>query len=186
MGWVRRTALATLCAALLAGCGNDPTPVPDVATPRAPEGERTVRLKAAGVRFEAPVNWSDLPARGRRAGGIQSNRATLAVWRYERSEPLPESRAQLERVQELLVERVRQRDPGFELEETSYDRRGGARTIELVGRQTIAGLPFGVRSAHLFSDGEELVVDAYAPPEHFERVDRTVFRPLLRSLKLDG
>jgi hypothetical protein len=34
----------------------------------------------------------------------------------------------------------------------------------------------------VYAHGAELVLDAYAPPAEFARVDRTVFRPLLRSL----
>jgi hypothetical protein len=167
----------------VAGCGNRRTQPPDVITPDAPQGTREVRLK--GVRFTAPFNWQDLPALGLRAGGIQSNTATVAVWRYPRSEPLPASSAALDEVEGLLVERVKRRDATFELRSSSTGRLAGARAIQLVGRQTIAGLPFGVRSAHVFAAGTEIVVDAYARPQDFAALDASVFRPLLRSLKLD-
>ena len=61
-----------------------------------------------------------------------------------------------------------------------------ARAIELTGTQTVAGFTYDVRSAHLFREGAEVVVDAYAPPADFPRVDRTVFEPALRSLKLSS
>jgi hypothetical protein len=173
-----------LVAVALGGCGNARTAPPDVTTPEAPKGTRVVALKPSGVRFTAPVNWRDLPALGRRAGGIQSRTATVAIWAYRRTEPLPADRAALEEVQGLLLERVRRRDPSFRLDRSTVGRRAGAHAIELVGRQTIAGLPFGVRSAHLFSNGTEYVVDAYAPPQRFEALDATVFQPLLRSLEL--
>jgi hypothetical protein len=143
-----------------------------------------VRLPKAGIRFTAPFNWPDLTPTGTMVGGIRNKRATVAVWRYPRSEPLPATRKALEEVEKLLMERVKRRDPTFQATGTSFPRRDGARSIELVGRQTIAGLPFGVRSAHIFAEGAEIVFDAYAPPEHFERVDRTVFQPLLESLRL--
>jgi hypothetical protein len=41
-----------------------------------------------------------------------------------------------------------------------------------------------VRSTHLYAYGAELVVDAYAPPGEFARVDRRVFGPMLRSLRV--
>jgi hypothetical protein len=41
-----------------------------------------------------------------------------------------------------------------------------------------------VRSTHLYAHGGELVVDAYAPPGEYAKVDRAVFGPLLRSLRL--
>ena len=180
-----RGALACLLSVVLvAGCGNDVTPPPDAQTPDPPAGTREVELEDAGVAFTAPFNWPDLQAEGLRAGGIQSKRARVAVWRYERTEPLPRTAAELRAAERRLVDRVRERDASFELDEARRLERGDARAIELVGRQTIGGRPYGVRSSHIFHDGAEVVVDAYAPPEHFERVDRTVFVPLLESLEL--
>lgn len=175
------TAMAGLA---LTGCGNSRTPVPDVRHADPPRGDRKVDLRAARVRFTAPFNWSDLPAQGPRAGGIQSKTATVAVWRYPRTEPLPVGRAALKRVRDLLVARVKARDASFRLRSSALTRRGGARAIELVGAQRIAGLPFDVRSTHVFKGGAEIVVDAYAPPEDFARVDRTVFRPVLETLRI--
>ena len=170
---------------LLAGCGNPVTKPPEIRAADAPAGTRVVNLPAVGVKFTAPFNWPDLssldPAM---VAGIQNKRATIAIWRYPRSEPLPTTGAALKEVQGLLVERVKRRDPTFKLEQASRPRRGGKPTIELLGRQTIAGLPFRVRSAHVFAFGAEIVVDAFAPPEEFERVDRTVFEPFMKSLRL--
>jgi hypothetical protein len=185
---VRRAAFvpaaALLATGLLAGCGNSRTPVPDVRHPDAPVGGRPVVLKEAGVRFTSPGNWGPLPALGARAGGIRSKTATLAVWRYPRSEPLPTTDAAIRQARDRLVERVKTRDATFELRSSEVSRRDGARAVELVGRQTIAGLPFMVRSTHVFHDGAEVVLDAYAPPEDFERVDRTVFVPVLDTVEL--
>jgi hypothetical protein len=181
---VRRAATALVAALVLAGCGNSRTRVPDVRTPDAPQGSRDVRLRAAGIRFKAPVNWPDLPAQGARAGGIQSKTATLAIWRYPRTEPLPSSAAALAEVRGLLVDRIKQRDTTFKVRTQRSLRLAGARAIQVTGSATIAGLPFRVRSTHLFKDGAEVVVDAYAPPRDFARVDATVFRPLLRTLRL--
>lgn len=169
----------------LAGCGNDRTAPPDVDTPRAPEGERTVRLDAAGIRFTAPRNWPDLPRQDPREGGIRSGRATVAIWRYTRAQALPRTRAELERVRDLLLERVRARDATYEARSTRIVRRGGAPGIELLGTQTLAGTEVGVRSAHLFARGSEYVIDAYAPPGEFERLDADVFLPLLRSVRIE-
>ena len=173
-----------LAGAVLSACGNDRTPAADVDTPEPPQGERTVRLKEAGIRFQAPGNWPDLPLEEPRVGGIRSGRATVAIWRYARDQELPASRDELERARDLLLERVESRDPEYEADRTRIVRRGGARGIELLGRQTLAGQPARTRSAHLFKDGREYVVDAYAPPEHFERLDEQVFLPLLRSLRI--
>ncbi|CAA9507219.1 MAG: hypothetical protein AVDCRST_MAG30-2272 [uncultured Solirubrobacteraceae bacterium] len=177
-------ALVGLAVVLLAGCGNERTPVPDVATPADPAGTRPIDLEDAGVFFTGPGNWDDGDARGALAGGVQSGRATVAVWRYPRTEPLPITRAQLTRVRDLLVERVRQRDPTFEPEASRVTRRAGEPAIELLGQQTIEGRRVKVRSAHVFAGGAEIVVDAYAPPADFDRLDPTVFLPALGSLRL--
>lgn len=180
-----RTAIALVAVALLGGCGNERTRPPDTRSPDEPVGTRIVRLRTAGVSFTAPVNWPDLKGLDpSMVAGLQNKRATIAVWRYPRSEPLPASRKALEEVQGLLVQRVKLKDASFVLDSALYPTRDDARSIELLGQQTIAGLPFKVRSAHVFSDSAEIVVDAFAPPEHFDRVDKSVFQPLLRSLKL--
>lgn len=182
---MRRIALSLALAALLAGCGNERQEPPDVRTPSAPDGgERPVRYEDAGVRLKAPNSWRDLQPQGSRIGGIQSGLGTLAIWRYPRSEPLPAGKEALEEVEDLLVERIKQRNPTFQLRSSRLTRRGGARGIELLGEQEIAGLPYEVRSSHLFAHGAEIVVDAYAPPEEFARVDRTIFEPVLRSLRV--
>ena len=179
-----RLTTALLASAALAGCGNDRTAPPDVDTPQDPAGTRSVRLEEAGIRFRAPGNWPDLPLEEPRVGGVRSGRATVAIWRYARDEELPGTRAELERARELLLDRVRERDESYESERARIVRRGGAPGVELLGRQTIAGSPARSRSAHLFARGREYVIDAYAPPADFERLDEQVFLPLLRSLRI--
>ena len=176
--------LAVLLACVGAGCGNERTKPPETQSPDPPAGERTDRYPEAGITFTAPANWPQLQEQGLRIGGIQNKRATLAIWRYPRAEPLPDSDAELEEVERLLIERVKRRDPTFKLEKSTRRRRGGARAIELVGTQTAAGLPYGVRSSHVFFADHEIVLDGYAPPAFFPRVDETVFVPLLESLEL--
>lgn len=174
-----------MAAILLSGCGNERARPADTLTPAAPGGTRVVKVPVAGLKLLGPANWQDLAPRDpSMVAGLQSRRATIAIWRYPRSEPLPASRAVLEEVQGLLVARVKAKDPSFKLDMATYPTRDGARSIELVGSQTIAGLPFRVRSAHIFYRGAEIIVDAFAPPEHFDRVDKTVFEPLLESLEL--
>jgi hypothetical protein len=179
---VRRPLLAIALAAAFTGCGNDITRPPETRVPDPPRGTREVKLD--GIRFTAPFNWPDLQPEGQRIGGIQNKLATVAIWRYPRSETLPKTRAALKEVRDLLIERVKQRDTTFDLRSSELTRRGGARAIELVGRQTMAGLPYEVRSSHIFHDGAEIVVDAFSPPQYFERLDETVFVPLLDSLEL--
>lgn len=182
---MRRLLWTLACSAALAGCGNDPAPVADVVQPEPARGDRVIRLDEAGVRFTGPFNWRDLVVvQNGAVGGVQSNRAVLAVWRYERSEPLPQTVEALEEVRDLLVERVKSRDASFKLIDSELTRLAGARAIVLRGTQTIAGLPVEVRSAHVFREGAEIVLDGYAPPESFDRVDKAVFQRALRTLKL--
>ncbi len=181
---MRRPAVLLLLAAGLAGCGNARTQPPDVATPRAPAGKRTVRLAPAGIAFVAPRNWAPLAPETPQVGGIQSGTATLAIWRYPRSEPLPAGRAELRQARRRLVAEVRRRGPQVQIRSSRITQRAGAPAVELVARQPVAGVQRDVRSSHLFARGAEVVVDAYAPPAQFRRVDTTVFEPLLRSLRL--
>lgn len=181
---MRRLAGTLIAAAALAGCGNARTRPPDIEHPDAPYRSRAYDYQVAGVAFEAPENWQSLPADGPLIGGIRNKTGTVAIWRYPRTEPLPADRRALKEVRGLLEARVKLRNPTFRIRESRLRRRGGARGIELVGSQTIAGLPYEVRSSHLFKAGAEVVVDAYAPPADFARVDRTIFKPLLRSLEV--
>lgn len=181
---MRPAFAALVLAAGLTGCGNARTQPPDVSHPKAPAGERQVTLSAAGVAYTAPGNWGDLAAQDTRVGGVQSSSATVAIWRYPRQEPLPGGRAELRAARDRLVAQVMQRQPQVQMRSARITRRAGAPAIELVARQPVAGVQRDVRSSHVFRDGAEVVVDAYAPPQEFARVDRSAFRPLLRSLKL--
>lgn len=184
-GGVRLAVLAAVASLAAAGCGAERTPTPDVLTPKAPRGERTVVLEDAGVRFRAPRNWDGLDPAPPLEGGVRSKSAVVAIWRYPRVEPLPAGRGELARAQERLVELVKERDPTFTVRTSAVTEVDEARAIELLGRQTIAGLRYDVRSTHVFTDGVEVVVDAYAPPEFFFEMDTTVFLPLLDSLTLE-
>jgi hypothetical protein len=41
-----------------------------------------------------------------------------------------------------------------------------------------------MRSLHAYGHGLEVVMDAFAPPKEFARVDRQTFGPMTRSLQL--
>jgi len=179
-----RRAPVLLLLLFVAGCGNDRTLPPDVDTPQAPVGERTVRIADARLQFEAPENWADLPPAPPRVGGVRSGRATVAIWRYPRAETLPRTAKELRRVRDLLVARIQSRDTTFEERSTRVLRLDDVPAIEVVGRQTIGGFAVTVRSTHLFYREAEVVIDAYAPPGAFERTDREVFLPIQRSLRI--
>jgi hypothetical protein len=181
---VRRLAPLALAAALLAGCGEERTRPPDVAHAVAPEPRVDVHLRGQGIRYLRPRNWDQLPPAGSLVGGVTSRTATVAVWRYPRTEPLPQDDAALERVETLLLDRVRQRNPTFTLRTSEITRLAGAPAIVLVGSQAASGFAYDVRSAHVYKAGAEVVVDSYAPSADFAQLDRKVFQPLLASLKV--
>jgi hypothetical protein len=184
---VRRPAAAVLLsAAVLAGCGNDRQDPPDAATPAAPEGTVDARYPEAGVAFEAPGGWNVERGEDPLVATVQSGRATVAVWRYPRTEPLPRTREDLEAAAESLRAAVQARDGAFEFDYARVVRRPGIRGVEVKGSGRNQGAERAVRSLHVYAEGAEIVVDAYAPPKDFERVDEAVFVPLTRSLRVSA
>jgi hypothetical protein len=177
---LRRLFLLIATAAVLAGCGNARTPPPDIDHAVDPTVPKEIKIRDTGIAFTAPANWQAVPAVGSLVGGVKSKTATVAVWRYPREEPLPKGEAELAEARRRLIEHVSDQDPTLDLRRRKLRKHG----IELVGTQTIAGVPVGIRSVHVFHNGAEVVVDAYAPPEDFDRVDESVFRPLIRSLRV--
>ena len=182
---VHRLALTLAAAALAAGCGAERVEAPDVKTPATAGPRADVAFPKAGLTFSAPRAWRFIPGEAPLVASTSSGLATIAVWRYPRTEPLPRDDAALETAQEALLGAIRTRDPRFEERGTRRVEVDGAPGIEVVGDQRVSGRPRRVRSTHVYAKEAEYVVDAYAPPEQFPAVDRAVFRPLLRSLKID-
>ncbi len=176
-------ALAAL-AALAVGCGNDRTPPPDVFTPGPPLGSNTQSYDTAGLGFEAPAGWSLAPGQAPLVATMATGRATVSVFRYPRTEPLPRDAASLDAAAEALVGAAKQRDPSFVEIKRARLRVDGRPAVVLRGTETVAGQPRTVRSTHVYAFGGEVVVDAIAPAADFARVDAEVFRPLVRSLEL--
>ena len=169
---------------LAAGCGNQRTPAPRIPPAAAPVGKRTVRLGSEGVGFQRPANWSFSLGAAPQVATIGSGRAVVVLWRYPRAEPLPDDAASLDRARLALIAAAKARDRSLRVISSRTVTVGGAKGVELVADERLRSHPREVRSTHLYAHGAELVVDAYAPPSEFPRVDRTVFRPLLRSLRV--
>jgi hypothetical protein len=178
--------LMLLCVCtVLAGCGNARTSPPDLSTPATPDGFSHTAYPAAGLRFNAPRDWRSIPGSSPQVVILQSGLATVAVWRYPRDGTLPHTRASLKTALHALLAQVATRDPTF--------RRAGAAVVDVAhhgaiqirGLETIDGLRREVRSTHLFVNRSEVVIDAFAPPDQFTRVDTQVFHPLLRSLRVE-
>jgi hypothetical protein len=176
--------VAAGAALALVGCGNQRTPAPRVPPPAAPVGQRPVEFFAAGVGFRRPANWVLGPGNAPQLAIIGSGRAAVVLWRYPRTEPLPKGADDLARARRALIAAARARDRSLRVISARTVSVGGARGVELVADERLGASRRRVRSTHLYAHGAELVVDAFAPPDEFTRVDRTVFVPLLRSLRV--
>ena len=182
-----RLALLGLAAAVvLAGCGNARTSPPDTGRILAPTTFRDVKYPAQGISLRAPANWRIFPGAGSQVATIAIGDGQIAIWRYERSEPVPETRSQLKAARKALVAQVERRDPTFEVTSSRLVVKPGTRAVELVGQATNQGQRRSVRSLHAYRQGVEVVVDAFAPPEDFARVDEETFGPVTRSLRLSA
>ena len=117
-----------------------------------------------------------------RAGG----QATVAIWRYPRTETLPKTKLELQAARDALVDASLKRDATFEKIKTAATTIAGAPAVQIRAREQIAGQPRTVRSTHIYADGAEYVIDAYADADSFRAVDAKVFRPLLRSVHVSS
>jgi hypothetical protein len=183
----RAAAAVTLAAALAAaasGCGNQRQAPPDVTTPGPPLGTTQQAFPAAGLRFQAPAGWTITPGTAPLIVTITTGQATLAVYRYPRSEALPASKAQLGAALDALVAAAKTRDPTFQEIRRNTLQVDGKPAVQLRGTETVDGQPRVVRSTHVYADGGEVVVDAFAPASDFRRVDAQAFRGVLRSLAI--
>ena len=94
-----------------AGCGATRQRAPDTATAQPPAGRppRAGRERRAPPR--APVAGRGRAGRRRRCSALSSGRATVTLWRYPRTQPLPRSAAALRQATRDLLAATRARDP---------------------------------------------------------------------------
>lgn len=181
---IRSAIPLALAAVAVAGCGAVREGPPDTATAQAPQGTARVEPAGTGVQLHVPRSWS----RGRGAApellSVASGRATITLWRYPRSQPLPRSRAALRQAAQDLLAAVQARDQSFAPISARRTRVDGRPAVEVRGTATIAGQQRRVRSVHVYAFGAELVVDAVVEPAQDARVGREVVTPLLRSLRV--
>lgn len=184
---LRASILGIVAAALVvSGCGSDPQRPPDVGTPGPPGALTALDLPQQGVKLQVPGAWKSEPAP---AGGpllatYTSGRATIAVWRYPRTEPLPKTKSDLEATRDSLVAAVKARDPQYTVNSTRILRGSSRRGVEIIGTGTNSGFPRRARSLHLFGGGAEVVLDQYTTPDFFAQIDGDVFRDVASSLRV--
>ena len=178
-------ALLTTVALLVAACGAERVEPPDTSQPFATQAPSPREFPAAGVKFRAPADLESATADAPLVTSMSTGSATVAIWRYPRTEPLPRSEDALQAAEEALRGAVRTRDPKFEVERIRRVEVDGARALQVVGTGSVGGRPRRMRSTHVYAKGAEIVVDAYAAPEHFSFADKALFAPLLDSMKID-
>lgn len=177
-------AAAAALAFTAAGCGDARKSPPDPTTIGRPFGLIQTDFPKSGMSIQVPKEWRKADGTAPLVVTMQAGSATVAVWRYPRTEPLPADHAALVAAKSALVAAVVQRDPTFSLTRAKLLHVGDAKAIEVIGTGSIAGLRRRLRSTHVYAAGAEFVVDAYAPPDQFARVDREVFAPVTTSLKI--
>ena len=181
----RPALTAALLATLAAGCGADRLDTPDASRPYTIEGPTERAFPAAGVSFEAPGDWRFDPGKAPLVATTSSGTATIAIWRYPRTEALPRDDIALDQADGALREAAKARDENLRVQQSRKVRVDGARGIQLVGIEQVAGRERQVRSTHVYAKGAEYVIDTYAGLRDFALVDRTVFQPLVRTFKID-
>jgi hypothetical protein len=176
--------LAVATAASLAACGNQRQHPPG--TPRAadPIGPLTAALPRYGVTFRHPANWPLGRLRPPLLAAFNSGQATVVLWRYAREEQLPRNDGELLRARSARVAAARARDRTLRVLSARSLRVSGVPAVQILADERILRARRRVRSTHVYGYGAELVVDAYAPLGDFARVDRRVFGPMLRSLRV--
>ncbi len=177
-------AVSLTLALLAAGCGNERQHVPNVTGAQKPARVAHLAYPAAGVSLAAPRNWYQNGGSRPLVALIGSGPATVAVWRYPRKEPIPKTKSELDQAQASLSDDVQARDRSVRIETTKVVDVNGVKGIQLVATERIGGQLRRVRSTHLFDRGSEIVIDAFAPPTDFARLDGSVFQPLTQSVRL--
>ncbi|HMJ33787.1 MAG TPA: hypothetical protein VK501_07710 [Baekduia sp.] len=169
---------AAVAALAVAGCGSDSPTSTTTAAVQVPGGA----YPAQGISFTAPTGWTVDSGKGALVATAQAGQATVAVWRYPRTQKLPKSQAELKAARDALLKAARKRDVTFEQIKTAPTTIAGKPAVQIRARQHIAGQPRTIRSTHIYANGAEIVIDAYADADSFRKTDAEVFRPLLRSL----
>ena len=178
-------ALVVLAAASLAACGRDRLRPADFVFTAA--GRTTqASYPEVGRRFRVPANvgLAPTPAPGVFRGAAGD--AFLSGFAYRRAEQLPRNRRELAAARRRLIRAARKRSRSYRLRSSRTTRVDGARAVELVGEQRLSNGRLRTRSLHVYKGRAEYVIEVAASLREFAYLDRVVYRPLRRSLRLTG
>jgi hypothetical protein len=178
---LRALTAVAVSAVAVSACGSD-----SADTPATTSAADTGAFPRQGVSFTPPADWSINAGSGNLVATAQAGQATVAVWRYPRTQTLPKTKLQLQAARDALVSASKKRDVTFEQIKTAATEVAGEPAVQIRAKQHIAGRPRTVRSTHIYAHGAEYVIDAYADADRFRAVDAKVFRPLLRSLHVSS
>ncbi|MEJ7783734.1 MAG: hypothetical protein WKF96_02950, partial [Solirubrobacteraceae bacterium] len=162
--------LAVIAAAVLGACGNEPKDPPVVTTPKVAFGFVDYGRPEQGVAFQRPSAWRITPGTAPLLATMSSGLVTISVWRYPRSEPLPETLEELTVAKDALVAAAEARDPSFEVIKAKGTRAAHHPAVVIIADETVAGQPRRVRSTHIYASGSEVVIDAFAPEDQYALV----------------
>lgn len=182
-----RAALATpvlIAAALVSGCGNEPSKPPVVTTPKAAFGWVDYGAPGQGVSFQRPSAWRITPGNPPLLATMSSGLATISVWRYPRNESLPTTEEELTVAKDALVAAAKAKDPSFTVIKAKGTRAAHHPAVVIIADETVSGQPRRVRSTHIYAASSEVVVDAFAPADQYAKVEEEIIIPLVRTFKI--
>jgi hypothetical protein len=181
-----RAALACLglAAAVLSGCGNEPSKPPVVTQPKEAFGWVDQPVPTQGVTFQRPQAWRYTPGAPPLLGTISSGLVTISVWRYPREETLPETLEELTVAKDALVAAAQARDPSFRVIKAKGTRAAHHPAVVIIADETVAGQPRRVRSTHIYAASSEVVIDAFAPEDQYAEVEEPIIIELVRSFEI--
>lgn len=184
----RLILLAALVAGVLpvAGCSESRPPVATGPLTPSPQS-RSHEFPRVGLTLDLPRNMQ-LTRLPRLPGVFRAGLAQpfVSAYAYRRAEQLPRTARELRDARRRLVRTTRGRDSGYKLERSRTTEVDGARTVELLGEQTLGRTRLRIRSLHVYRGGAEYVIEVAAPVRLFARFDRAVTPVIERTLDVTG
>ena len=158
--------------------------MPSLTRSAPPGGYRTLQFPAAGVSIAAPQSWRVIPVRPPLLTTVASGDAVIALWRYPRTAPPPDTEASLAAARSSLLRAVHARQRTVRVVGSRITRVDGAPAIEFDALETIGGKSRQVLSTHVFQPTGEVVLEEYAPPGLLRQIRHPLFAQVRGSLAL--